>query len=135
MGFASLYPSYVGARCRLGPEGQHEVALKLAAPVAVAVLHEIGPAIPAYVAVPVMFLFRLSQIISGRGLELRWRRQFDRRRDFGLGRVDRNHNDRQSVALPGCTVIGDSLGRRQSRRWTHIRRRMNETDALNDHND
>jgi len=31
-------------------------ALQLAAPVPMVVLHEIGPAIPAYVAVPVMFL-------------------------------------------------------------------------------
>ena len=46
-------------------------ALQLAAPVAVIVLHEVGPAIPADVAVPVMLLLRLSQIILGRSLELR----------------------------------------------------------------
>ena len=47
------------------------VSLQLAAPVAVVVLHEIGSAIPADVAVPVMLLLRLSQIILGRSLELR----------------------------------------------------------------
>jgi hypothetical protein len=59
-----LYPSYALIAQVAG-------ALKLAAPVAVAVLHEIGPAIPAYVAVPVMFFLGLSQIILGRRLELR----------------------------------------------------------------
>ena len=64
-------PLQRGDRLGIKASAPQHRSLQLAAPVTVIVLHEVGPAIPADVAVPVMLLLRLSQIILGRSLQLR----------------------------------------------------------------